>query len=107
MLAHRSERIMHSDTHREFFCIDTTHPALPGHFPGNPVVPGVILLDRVVAAIERTWPARVAGFAQVKFLRPLLPDREVELLLERAETVRFRIADGAETIASGSAEFAP
>jgi len=98
---------MHSDTHRELFRIDATHPTLPGHFPGNPVVPGVVLLDRVVAAIERIWPTRVAGFAQVKFLRPLLPDRQVELLLERADTVRFRILDGTETLASGSAELTP
>jgi 3-hydroxyacyl-[acyl-carrier-protein] dehydratase len=107
MLAHRPERNMHPETHREFFHIAATHPALPGHFPGNPVVPGVLLLDHVIAAIERTWPARVAGFAQVKFLRPLLPECEVELLLECAETVRFRVLDGTETLASGSAELAP
>ena len=98
---------MHSDTYREVFHIDAMHPALPGHFPGNPVVPGVVLLDCVVAAIERAWCVRVGGFAQVKFLRPLLPEREVELLLERADTVRFRILDGTETLASGSAELAP
>lgn len=94
-------------THREHFHIAASHPALPGHFPGNHVVPGVVLLDRVIAAIERAWSVRVAGFGQVKFLRPLLPDREVELVLERADTLRFRIADGAETLASGSAELAP
>jgi 3-hydroxymyristoyl/3-hydroxydecanoyl-(acyl carrier protein) dehydratase len=34
------------------FSIPSDHPSLPGHFPGRPVVPGVVLLDRVVAAIE-------------------------------------------------------
>jgi len=99
------------DTHCEHFHIAASHPALPGHFPGNPVVPGVVLLDRVVAAVERAWPVRVAGFGQVKFLRPLLPDRDVELELQRtpdrSASVRFRIDDGSETLASGSVELAP
>ena len=34
------------------FVIESDHPALPGHFPGRPVVPGVVVLDRVLAAIE-------------------------------------------------------
>ena len=28
------------------------HPRLPGHFPGQPIVPGVVVLDHVLAAIE-------------------------------------------------------
>ena len=34
------------------FTVPHDHPSLPGHFPGRPVVPGVVLLDRVLAAIE-------------------------------------------------------
>ena len=28
------------------------HPSLQGHFPGNPIVPGVVLLDTVIANVE-------------------------------------------------------
>ena len=31
---------------------DADHPVFPGHFPGNPIVPGVLLLARVLDAID-------------------------------------------------------
>jgi AMP-binding enzyme len=36
--------------------IAVDHPALPGHFPGNPVVPGVTLLARVAEALRLRFP---------------------------------------------------
>ncbi|HEX3124161.1 MAG TPA: hydroxymyristoyl-ACP dehydratase [Rhodanobacteraceae bacterium] len=92
---------------REVFSIAAAHAALPGHFPGRPVVPGVVLLDRVAAALERWRGARIAGLPQVKFLRPLLPEQEVELLLDDdGKSIRFRILHAQTTIASGSIEIA-
>lgn len=97
---------MKSSTHIEKFQIAGSHPALPGHFPGRPVVPGVVLLDHVVAAIERLSDARVAGFAQVKFRRPLLPGQEAELALEFSGNVQFRISVDTQLLANGSVEIA-
>ena len=34
------------------------HPALAGHFPGNPLVPGVLILDEVVQAAQQ-WRGRL------------------------------------------------
>ena len=99
---------MNSIALNEKFHIAPDHPALPGHFPGNPVVPGVVLLDHIVAAIERAWGLRVGGFPQVKFLLPLGPVQSVELAIERDDAAaRFRILDGAKVVASGSIELAP
>jgi 3-hydroxyacyl-[acyl-carrier-protein] dehydratase len=31
--------------------ISADHPSLPGHFPGTPIVPGVVILDEILAAL--------------------------------------------------------
>ena len=89
--------------------IDADHPSLAGHFPGNPVVPGVLLLDRVLDAVEawlgeRPEPLRLP---QVKFLQPLLPEQAAEIVLERgAGRLRFRVTRAGELIASGELDMA-
>jgi len=54
------------------------HPALAGHFPGQPVVPGVLLLDRLLEAAEGQLghALKIAGLAHAKFPSPLLPEEE-------------------------------
>lgn len=87
------------------FSIPADHPSLPGHFPGRPLVPGVVLLDRVLEAIERAHaPLGVLRLPQVKFVQPLLPDEpaRIELLADAdAARWRFRILRGDALIASG------
>jgi 3-hydroxymyristoyl/3-hydroxydecanoyl-(acyl carrier protein) dehydratase len=88
----------------ENFRIARAHPALSGHFPGRPVVPGVTLLDRVAAAVENRTGAHIAALPQVKFLRPLLPEQDATLTLEASgRSIRFHIAQKDETIATGVA----
>lgn len=60
------------------FCIPDDHPSLPGHFPGQPVVPGVVLLDAAFALILAQRPGRgVAGVPSVKFTQPVRPGQDV------------------------------
>jgi 3-hydroxymyristoyl/3-hydroxydecanoyl-(acyl carrier protein) dehydratase len=70
------------------FAIPLGHPALPGHFPGHPIVPGVLLLEEVLRAIAvRDRGLRPPGhLLRAKFLAPVLPGQEVALELgERRE----------------------
>lgn len=87
--------------------IASTHPALPGHFPGRPIVPGVVLLDRIASAIERARGERLAKIASVKFLAPLLPDEDAELRVAcDGARVRFRVDRDGVPILRGEGELA-
>ena len=86
------------------FSIPPDHPSLPGHFPGRPIVPGVVLLDHVVAAIEAAHGALPAlRLPQVKFVQPLLPGEEAEVVLDARGDARwaFRVLRGDAVLASG------
>jgi 3-hydroxymyristoyl/3-hydroxydecanoyl-(acyl carrier protein) dehydratase len=50
------------------------HPSLPGHFPDTPLVPGVLILDEVLAALRnRRQDCQLTAIRAVKFLQPLKP----------------------------------
>ena len=87
--------------------IHASHPSLPGHFPGRPIVPGVVLLDRVAAALESAGAGRLARIATVKFVAPLLPDEDAELRVARdGARVRFRIERAGAPVMIGEGELA-
>ena len=58
------------------------HPSLPGHFPGAPLVPGVLILDEVLAAL-RDWQTdyELISIRAVKFLQPLKPEQQFTICL--------------------------
>jgi 3-hydroxyacyl-[acyl-carrier-protein] dehydratase len=92
------------------FTIPHDHPALPGHFPGNPLVPGVVILDQVAAAVVQALPGwRVAGIRKLKFLRPLRPGQPCSVACAGVKDgrVRFRCTVGDALVAEGNLELAP
>ncbi len=81
------------------------HPSYEGHFPGAPVLPGAVLLDAVITAVEaaaggaaRRWRVTV-----VKFVGAVRPGEPLELEHEPLGNgaIRFRVASGERTIATG------
>ena len=90
--------------------VPPSHPALPGHFPGQPVVPGVVLLEAVLAAAE-AWQQRALeplALPTVKFLQPLLPGQDAEIVLEAVDgALRFQVLRGTDLLAQGTLELAP
>lgn len=88
-------------------CIGADHPCLPGHFPGDPVVPGVVLLDQIAAVLEAAGAGRLSRLVQVKFLAPLRPDETAELVVRRNGTgVRFQLDRAGTPILRGEGELA-
>jgi 3-hydroxymyristoyl/3-hydroxydecanoyl-(acyl carrier protein) dehydratase len=86
--------------------IPVDHPAFAGHFPGMPIVPGVVLLDEAVQAIVsatglslHTWQ-----ISSVKFLSPLKPGEAViiEHEMQANGAIRFDVLAGTRHIVSGS-----
>ncbi len=90
-------------------CIGADHPSLPGHFPGHPIVPGVVLLDAVrVAAQQALHLGALVALPMIKFLQPLRPQQAFEIVLQPGAGGRvvFRIeADGVIAV-QGSLQFA-
>ncbi|HET6545615.1 MAG TPA: hydroxymyristoyl-ACP dehydratase [Rhodanobacteraceae bacterium] len=87
--------------------IPAGHPSLPGHFPGAPVVPGVVLLDAVAGLLERSGQARLAHIAMVKFLTPLGPDQRADLrIVVDGAQVSFRIQRAGAVVLSGRGRLA-
>lgn len=90
------------------FSIAPTHPALPGHFPGHPLVPGVVLLEQVALALRAWRGQRLQRVVEAKFVAPLLPGEQAELsLAEAGDRARFEIRREGVLLARGVVEGAP
>ena len=78
------------------------HPVFAGHFPGHPIVPGVLLLDWAQAAIEAHLGQPFKALAEAKFHSPATPADVLELDFDvGACAVRFEIRSEGRRISSG------
>ena len=95
---------------KHFTEIDPGHPTLEGHFPGHPIVPGVVILDQVIAAFkrERGGSCHVHKIPSVKFLSPLEPGVRIEFRFELSnDHALFTGICDEKIILSGQLEFSP
>jgi acyl-coenzyme A synthetase/AMP-(fatty) acid ligase/3-hydroxymyristoyl/3-hydroxydecanoyl-(acyl carrier protein) dehydratase len=91
------------------FTIAADHACIAGHFPGQPIVPGVVLLDHAIGAIGRALgrPLDASRLSSAKFLSPAAPGTPLDLAFETSAsgtirfTIRFTIRAGTRTVASG------
>jgi 3-hydroxyacyl-[acyl-carrier-protein] dehydratase len=92
------------------FVIPASHPCLDGHFPGNPIVPGVVILDEVAAAFRAEGPGvRICAVKQVKFLSFLVPETPCAIRFATGADggVRFECRSDDAVIASGLLQTEP
>src|SRR5688500_2189392 len=88
--------------------IARNHPAYAGHFPGRPILPGVVLLAEALAAIALATGRAASrwSIASAKFPSPVTPGTALTLLHERHADgrVRFEIRAEGRVVASGALE---
>jgi 3-hydroxyacyl-[acyl-carrier-protein] dehydratase len=87
--------------------IPADHPAFPGHFPGAPLLPGVLLLAEVMeaacadAGLARRFAAG-STLSQAKFLAPVRPGATLDLALVADDAgLRFEVREGDRVAAKG------
>ncbi len=66
--------------HSQALLIEADHPSFAGHFPGNPLLPGAVLLQKLQDLLEQALPGRqLVQFNSAKFLAPIPPGSELTI----------------------------
>jgi 3-hydroxyacyl-[acyl-carrier-protein] dehydratase len=85
--------------------IPVDHPSLVGHFPGAPIVPGVLLLDEMIRAVESAadFSASRWRIGSAKFVKPVRPGETLTLHHERLGngSIACSLLCGGQPVASG------
>jgi len=81
------------------------HPASQGHFPGNPIIPGAVLLSETAQAIAAGLDSAPALYQvrSAKFLHPVRPGDRVLIRFSRdtGGEIRFTCAVEGRPVLTG------
>lgn len=87
------------------------HPALPGHFPGNPIIPGAVLLGETAHAIaaDLEFTPALCQVRSAKFLHPVRPGDRVLIRFSRdaGGEIRFNCAVDGRPVMTGQMAWSP
>ena len=86
--------------------VSASEPALAGHFPGDPVMPGVLLIEAMVQAVgigmlvnhpeHQGRGLALLGVDRIRFRRPVVPGDVVQLrgklVRRRGDVYRFAVS---------------
>ena len=83
------------------FFIDKNFTAFQGHFPENPLLPGVIQIEISLFCVKKLLNKNDAVLKEVKkakFVKPILPDTEIcAVITENGENFNITIKNDKET----------
>ena len=88
--------------------IPSDHPALAGHFPGNPIIPGALILDMAARELKKKMGENIniIKITRAKFLSPLKPGLSAEIVFSiSGNLARFTCSSSGINIAVGQIEF--
>lgn len=88
---------------RAEWTVPVDHPAFAGHFPGRPIVPGVVLLDYALLLAGQGLQAARWSIAQAKFLWPVGPGEALVFTLTETRTGLWalQVRSASRLVASG------
>jgi 3-hydroxymyristoyl/3-hydroxydecanoyl-(acyl carrier protein) dehydratase len=86
--------------------VPADHPAFAGHFPGRPIVPGVVLLDRAILFTEAMLGESGQNWqiGNAKFFSPVGPEEALTFSLnaKASGAIAFTVHTTGRDVASGS-----
>jgi 3-hydroxyacyl-[acyl-carrier-protein] dehydratase len=86
--------------------IGADHPTGAGHFPGDPIIPGALLLAEVLRCIEQAEGNNFVScnVKTAKFLHPARPGDTVEIEYQRSPqgSLEFQCAVAGTRVLSGA-----
>jgi 3-hydroxyacyl-[acyl-carrier-protein] dehydratase len=92
-------------------CAGAGSPWFSGHFPGDPILPGIAILAMVRDAIihhesERDRKVRITGIKRVRFRQPVRPGEALTISLslslqETCISYQFKVSTNGKTACTG------